>query len=124
MLDGYVVHQYSLTGEQGPDVRLATSPPTSAGVSLLTRIETRKDQVLVVSSGSESNVLDVLLFETDGSHRALTLPLADGAAPLMALAVAPERGDGWLRLLYQSANETDPAAQRHFVFASAYRLPE
>jgi hypothetical protein len=124
MLDGLWVHQFSLSGERGPDVELATPPSVSLTDPVFTQLETRSDHVLVASSGRSKNVLDVLLFYADGTNRAYELPLAPNAAPVVALAVAPDRGDGWLRLLYQSGQETVYALRRGYVYASGYKLFE
>ena len=124
VLDGLQVHQYSMSGERGPDVAIATPPATRIGDSVLTRLEMRGDHVLVASSGSAKNTLDVLLFYGDGTHRTFELPLAPNAAPIVSLAVAPDRGDGWLRVVYQSGNETVYALREGYVYASAYKLFE
>lgn len=124
VLDELAVHQYSTSGERGPDIALGTPPATAAGDMVFTQLETRGDHVLVASSNSIKNALDVLLFYADGTNRAFELPLAPNTVPLVSLAVAPDRGDGWLRLLYQSGRETARALGEGFVYASAYELFE
>ena len=124
LLDGLKVHDYSVSGVRRPDVPLATPAPTSFGDSVLTQLETRGDHVLVISASSGKAALDVLRFEQGGGTDAFELPLPPGVVPLVALAVAPDRHDGWLRVLYQSGNETAYATRRGYVYASAYQLSE
>jgi hypothetical protein len=124
VLDDLAVHQYSTSGGRGPDVAVATPPATAFGDMVFTQLEMRGDHVLVANSNSLKNVLDVLLFYADGTNRAFELPLAPNAVPLVSLAVAPDRGDGWVRVLYQSGQETVYALREGYVYASAYKLFE
>jgi hypothetical protein len=122
VLDGLEVREYSLSGERGPEVLLSTPPGETSGDRFYARLEARDDHALVLSAVSGRDVLDVIVFHADGTNRAFELPLPAGVAPVAALAVAPDRGDGWLRVLYQSGQETVYATGAGNVYASAYKL--
>jgi hypothetical protein len=113
MLDGSLVHRYSLSGERRPDVALRTKLSDGTAQTIFSTLVTRADDVVVVSANSTLEVLDVLLLRDD-TVRAFTLPLPSALGPFPRLVIAPDRRDGWLRAL-----STSDAGR---VFVSAWQL--
>ena len=115
ILDGQNVHAYTLDGTRAPDIALrALATSRQSYDPLIAQMETRKDHVLVLRATSGADAIDALLLYEDGFTTSLTLPLWTGIVPLTSLRVAPDRGDGWLRAIYQGTGGA--------VYASAWNL--
>jgi hypothetical protein len=104
MLDGNRVRRYSLGGERSSDIEVPSSLEAAASTDQqLTQFETRSNDVLALRANSGGDQLYALFLHANGSVHAYQLPLPANVVPLVRVRSAPDRGDGWLRVLYQSA---------------------
>ncbi len=102
-----------------PTLRSRRSRQSQAvGDELLTSLASVGDHVVVASSTGHD--LDALLLYRDGSLRSFRLPLPPGVTSLSSLTVAPDRGDGWLRVLYAVGDGATYARGLGTVYASAF----
>lgn len=115
VLDGLKLHVFTLDGTRQPDIGLAAlAPPRESFDPVIGQLETGDDRALLLRASSGSDTIDALYLFADGGVRSYSLPLPSGLGPLTRVLTAPDRGDGWLRALYQTRDGA--------MWASAWEL--
>lgn len=113
--DGPMLGAFTLDGTRQPNISLnALAPARESYDPVIWQLESSDDRALLLRANSGADVIDALYLLADGGVRSYTLPLPSGLVPLTRLLTAPDRGDGWLRAIYQSKDGA--------MWASAWEL--
>jgi len=109
------IHEFSSDGTRRSDIALTPlAEPVESYDPTIWQFETRSDHALLLRSTSGASAVDALFLYGDRSARAYTLPLPPNVVPLTSFRTAPDRGDGWLRAIYQGKGGA--------IYASAWQL--